>query len=764
MTADFRTDPAEARQLLHALLPEQAARDATLRRLSASIALAESLRQGTWSITAQQGRISLNVGRVYVMVIRQDRLNLSCDATAVDVRAKQAIEGLKVTPWPGGVLPESETVEIPYDRIEDLLSILAPAHEAVVARAAGTSQTAPHANAHSPALTQILREDYGLVVDDPPAHARPLPRPGAPGHDTDSSDLSTALQDILDAYCDARKSAAFSGDHPVFASFQRFTQLLLHTEPVASSPHLRSRFSGGQGNWARVPWVAVMDDRETSTTQRGIYIVYLLREDCSGVYVTLNQGVTEPQNRLGPAAGREWLKARARAVREVLTYSPSSGFQIDDGIDLRSHGLGSSYEASTIAYKFYESGSLPSTEAMIEDLALLVDDYRDVLQKDTEVPAVDIPALLDEFSDALTASNVDFGASHSETVRNFLASTLTRPFVILTGLSGSGKTQIAIKFGEWLGQDRFTLIPVRPDWTGPESLFGFPDILQPLKDGRRAWNVPSALAFMLKASFDPEHPYLLVLDEMNLAHVERYFSDFLSGLESSEPVLPNLAQEGSEWRDSAVDPQPLPIPRNLIVIGTVNVDETTYMFSPKVLDRANTLEFRVATADLGRVIKPIPAQPTGSSSLAHLMAVISDDQWQYQNVPSGSGDFQDNLRNLHLILSRHGAEFGYRTYYDAIRFNAIYCALGGEWHDALDVQVKQKVLPRFHGSRRKLEPILSSLGRFCLDLTTDPTGPGGQEFDPAVPPSVPAKLPRSLEKIRRMTVNLRANQFTSFTE
>lgn len=273
--------------------------------------------------------------------------------------------------------------------------------------------------------------------------------------------------------------------------------------------------------------------------------------------------------------------------------------------------------------------------------------------------------------------------------------------------------------------------------------------------------MPSALAFMLKASADPEHPYLLLLDEMNLAHVERYFSDFLSGLESSEPVLPSLVQEGNEWRDSAVDPQPLPIPRNLIVVGTVNVDETTYMFSPKVLDRANTLEFRVATSDLGQVIKPIPAEPAEPSTLAQLMAVIVEDQWQYQNVPVGSEDYENRLRNLHLLLARHGAEFGYRTYYDAIRFNAIYCALGGDWRDALDVQLKQKILPRLHGSRRKLEPVLSSLGRFCLDLTS---GPGGADFDPAASTDVPPKLPRSLEKIRRMTLNLRANQFTSFTE
>ena len=84
---------------------------------------------------------------------------------------------------------------------------------------------------------------------------------------------------------------------------------------------------------------------------------------------------------------------------------------------------------------------------------------------------------------------------------------------------------------------------------------------------------------------------------MNLAHVERYFADFLSGIESREPVVPGLELIDGQW----VDPEHgehWPIPNNLIVVGTVNVDETTYMFSPKVLDRAFTFEFRVRADDL----------------------------------------------------------------------------------------------------------------------------------------------------------------------
>ena len=140
---------------------------------------------------------------------------------------------------------------------------------------------------------------------------------------------------------------------------------------------------------------------------------------------------------------------------------------------------------------------------------------------------------------------------------------------------------------------------VRPDWTGAEALFGYEDGLKPVVEGRAAWLVPAPLEFMLKACADTQHPYLLLLDEMNLAHVERYFADALSGMESGEPCLPNLVRgPDGLWRTKPGAPTRVPFPRNLWLVGTVNVDETTYMFSPKVLDRATTFEFRVATEDL----------------------------------------------------------------------------------------------------------------------------------------------------------------------
>ena len=164
-------------------------------------------------------------------------------------------------------------------------------------------------------------------------------------------------------------------------------------------------------------------------------------------------------------------------------------------------------------------------------------------------PILDLEAIVTAFSEALRKSFVDFGQDHLTLVRAFVSSLATKPLVILTGLSGSGKTQLALRFGEWLGGARLHVAAVRPDWTGAEALFGYEDALKPVVEDKPAWNVPATLAFLLRAAGDPKHPYVLILDEMNLAHVERYFADVLSGMESRKPVLPNLVKgHDGYWR------------------------------------------------------------------------------------------------------------------------------------------------------------------------------------------------------------------------
>ncbi len=102
---------------------------------------------------------------------------------------------------------------------------------------------------------------------------------------------------------------------------------------------------------------------------------------------------------------------------------------------------------------------------------------------------------------------------------------------------------------------------------------------------------------IIRANLNPKLPYFLVLDEMNLSLVERYFADFLSAMESDEDI--HLYADGTT--ENGV-PAKIKLPKNLFIIGTVNIDETTNMFSPKVLDRANTIEFRINKNEMDRFL------------------------------------------------------------------------------------------------------------------------------------------------------------------
>jgi len=383
-----------------------------------------------------------------------------------------------------------------------------------------------------------------------------------------------------------------------------------------------------------------------------------------------------------------------------------------------------------------------------------------------KAPAVlSLAQVVESFAEATKGSGLDYGEQHLQLVVRLLASLLTRPFVILTGLSGSGKSQLALKLGQWFGNERYSVVAVRPDWTGPEAMLGYEALLQPPP---RPWMVGEVLNLSLRAASDPGRPYLLLLDEMNLAHVERYFADFLSGMESDEPVIPNLVEQEGSWRMADAQENRLRVPRNLFVVGTVNVDETTYMFSPKVLDRANTIEFRVRSEDLKNAGgKPGPISEADLGPLESLVTAALDTNWHLEHQPAATPQYEAAVTKLHQTLTDVGWEFGYRTYHDMLRFAAFASAMGiGSWQQILDLQLLQKVLPRLNGSRRRLEPALSRLGRFCQDLAVDdkvkdePT----KVFMPNEQDLPSPLLPQTYDKVRRMHRLLVANQFASFAE
>ena len=162
-----------------------------------------------------------------------------------------------------------------------------------------------------------------------------------------------------------------------------------------------------------------------------------------------------------------------------------------------------------------------------------------------------------------------------------------RHFAILTGLSGAGKTMLGAEYGRAIvgqgpGKDqRLLILPVQPGWYDPSPLFGY---VNPLS--KDSYEGTDFLNMLMSASEHPEKPHVVVLDEMNLSHPEQYLAPLLSAMETGTEI--RLHNKGEHF-DGV--PARLLYPRNLVIVGTVNMDETTLGLSDKVLDRAFVLEF-----------------------------------------------------------------------------------------------------------------------------------------------------------------------------
>lgn len=523
---------------------------------------------------------------------------------------------------------------------------------------------------------------------------------------------------------------------------QSLTNNLKYAEFSIQYLGTKVKASFGQGSPAKIPWISFV--AANNTTSQGIYPVYLYYKD-QGLLI-LAYGVSE-------------------------TTQPSYNWQLDSSTAtikqvFKDKNIAAPYRyGDSFVFKVYQVDAMPSADVIDQDLNQLLNIYKDQLSNATIIKENMLPNYkqvkdfnLSVLTQSLSSSNLTFNPT---LVTRFISSLVTKPFVILTGLSGSGKTKLAQSFIQWISESptQYKIVPVGADWVNREPLLGYPNGLQ-----TEQYVTPDngVIDLMIEATKveNSNKPYFLVLDEMNLSHVERYFADFLSIMESEDSIKLYTGATRTST-DSVIIPSSIFWPKNLFIIGTVNIDETTYMFSPKVLDRANVIEFRLDESDLElylnspKEIDLKQLEQQGALMATSFLEIAKDKQSKID--PSLNSILIKFFKELKAV----GAEFGYRSAYEInllfTQFERIDPTLNLD--QKVDYAIMQKLLPKLHGSRSKIVKPLESLMRLCLKDTTVFTL---DQIDSIAEQDIKYKV--CFEKLKQMYINALSNGFTSYAE
>ena len=514
----------------------------------------------------------------------------------------------------------------------------------------------------------------------------------------------------------------------------------------------------GIGRATDTPWISILDIREGSSTQHGVYLVMLFSGDFNKAYICLAQGVTKTKKR-DIAIKRDEIRKLLNLENDILKHA--------NDLDIEKEV----YKNSAIYSNQWKFDDLSFDERLLLELRKAYQQYVSIENNEdnntSEPPSVPPKTSSTDSGTPFSISTIielinSTGLIYSPSlIKRFAFSLLSKPFVILSGLAGSGKTQLALAFAGALVEDKekqMRVVSVGADWTNREPLLGYPNAL----DKTEYVKPENGVLDLLIEANKPENsskPFFLILDEMNMSYVERYFADFLSVMESHE--------EMPLW--NGYDPQKDDTPRsvalsdNLFIIGTINVDETTYMFSPKVLDRANVIEFKISQEEMASFLSKVQnIDRNAANSKASDMGEDFVKQAKNKNFILDK-NAADTLNKFFKELKNVNAEFGYRSATEIFRFicqsqkndDTSEKLSNGE---ILDFAIVQKLLPKLHGSRKKLDPVLKKLWSLCF---TDKDNATNTITSDCVSKAI---YKESADKIQRMYEAANANGFTSFAE
>jgi hypothetical protein len=432
---------------------------------------------------------------------------------------------------------------------------------------------------------------------------------------------------------------------------------------------------------------------------------------------------------LGTLESRRVLRNRAaqllRETPAVKTLN-DSGFALDNKMDLHSSGgLVKDYQASTVSYKLYARGEIPNDVDLLIDLEQILCAYDEYLeQQPFRVPDAPPTTLCDqpqgEFQIASALKQVISRIAargfvyEPWQIAQYITAIRTKPFVILAGISGTGKSKLPALVAEATGGVA-TLVPVRPDWTDSADVLGYTNLEGNFRPG-------PLLEIAREAAMNLDQFHTGIIDEMNLARVEQYFAEVLSRIEDRKPqpnggyrtaplVWQIPKEDDAAWREVV-------IPENLAIVGTVNMDESTHDFSRKVLDRAFTIELSQVDLSQWSVNGARAAAASMWPATAwypiaiELSELTNPTDKQRSEVERAIGA----LEAVNHLLKPAQLQVGYRTRNEVAFFllhaeqiAEAFVDREGNPVDPLDLALQMKILPRIAGRSEAIRKCVSGL-------------------------------------------------------
>ena len=297
-----------------------------------------------------------------------------------------------------------------------------------------------------------------------------------------------------------------------------------------------------------------------------------------------------------------------------------------------------------------------------------------------------------------------------ETIRYYISGFGATHFMILEGLSGTGKSSLPRYFAKFAGCN-LLFLPVQATWRDKTNLIGY------FNDFAKTYSETEFLVGLYHGNYNPDMIHLYVLDEMNISRVEYYFADFLSVLEypTSEwklqiMQLPHEFIPPAKLLDGVIR-----IPENSYFVGTANKDDSTFTISDKVYDRAITIDFdnRNTPFEVNEDVEPIRL------SHSKLQSLIKEAKAQMENHMS-EADFEKLFKVTDYIYEQFDLTFGNRILNQINQIIPVYVACGGKKEEALDFLLSRKVISKLEG---RFEEYVKGALRELLNLIQKTYGP-----------------------------------------